>query len=171
RRLHARAQRRVVERGQRRPALEVRGPVEEVPRPVHHQEEGRERGRRQHAGAMSRDLLAPDEDQADEEKHAADADQRSVERWQPGRRGTHAQTPWLCQTAQPSASQPARNASPPSGVTAPSQRVPLRLSTYRLSQDSTTPPTNSHPAAVLGAAGQRALAHATANSARAWYIW
>jgi hypothetical protein len=66
---------------------------------------------------------------------------------------------------------PARNATPPSGVIAPSQRTPDSASAYRLPEKSTVPARNSHPANCGSVPGQRAAAHAAAISPSAWYIW
>src|SRR4051812_13686077 len=54
---------------------------------------------------------------------------------------------------------------------APSQRVPVSESRYRLPEKSTVPPMNNQPATRTGDPVQWFEAHATANSASAWYIW
>src|SRR5438045_9705740 len=74
-------------------------------------------------------------------------------------------------TAIASAAQPVRNINPPNGVMAPSQRVPVIDSRYKLPEKSTVPPMNNQPATRTGDPVQWFEAHATANSASAWYIW
>ena len=67
--------------------------------------------------------------------------------------------------------QPARNAAPPNGVTAPSPRHPVSASAYRLPENTTVPATNSQPATLPSTEGARVVTQATARSASAWYIW
>ena len=56
--------------------------------------------------------------------------------------------------------QPARKASPPSGVIAPNQRTPLRLSAYRLPQKMIVPTTKSQPLVLTSVPGHFVAAQA-----------
>jgi len=56
---------------------------------------------------------------------------------------------------------------PPTGVIAPSHRIPVRLSAYRLPEKSTVPATNNQPLAFTAVPGQRVHAQATASRASA----
>ena len=83
--------------------------------------------------------------------------------------------PWavrgqLAPRSAPTASttQPAMRQSPPIGVIAPSQRMPVTASRYRLPEKTTIPATNSQPADPVQAFGQRDAAHATASNPSAW---
>ena len=49
--------------------------------------------------------------------------------------------------------QPARNASPPIGVMAPSQRMPVALSRYKLPEKMTMPTMKHHPTEFKFASG------------------
>src|SRR5258707_12196247 len=53
-----------------------------------------------------------------------------------------------CQTPIASAAQPRRNATPPSGVIAPSHVTPDTASAYKLPENKTVPARNNQPAAV-----------------------
>jgi len=72
---------------------------------------------------------------------------------------------------QASSSQPANRATPPTAVIAPIQRRPVRLSKYKLPENTTVPVTNSQPAQVVLAAFHLPAAQPAAISANAWYIW
>jgi hypothetical protein len=50
--------------------------------------------------------------------------------------------------------QPARNAAPPKGVTAPSPGHPVNASAYRLPENTTVPATNNQLAALPTAEGR-----------------
>ena len=63
-----------------------------------------------------------------------------------------------------------RKATPPIGVIAPIQRMPVRLNMYKLPEKTTMPNRNAQPAMGTRLSGQRAQAQATASSARAWYM-
>ena len=58
--------------------------------------------------------------------------------------------------------QPARNARPPIGVIAPSQRKPVALSRYKLPEKMTMPTMKHQPTAFKFASGHLDVAHATA---------
>src|SRR5436853_177896 len=57
-------------------------------------------------------------------------------------------------------------ARPPRGVMAPSARMPVTASRYRLPENSTVPATKSQPAAVVAAPGQRATGFVMSGLAR-----
>ena len=60
--------------------------------------------------------------------------------------------------------QPIKNANPPTGVMAPSQRIPNALKRYKLPEKITMPTRKAQPAAFTLLSGQREDAQATANS-------
>src|SRR5262249_15838759 len=71
------------------------------------------------------------------------------------------------QAAQARSSQPKRKATPPIGVMAPSQRIPVKLNLKRLQEKTTIRIMNAPPAVPALLSGQREIAQATASKARA----
>ena len=60
---------------------------------------------------------------------------------------------------------------PPSGVIAPSARIPVKAIAYSDPEKRTVPARKSQPLALASEPGNRVTIHAAANMAMAWYIW
>ena len=72
--------------------------------------------------------------------------------------------------ATANAIHPVNNATPPSGVIAPSARTPVKVIAHSDPENSMVSATNAHPASRAAGDGERSAIHAAANSGSACYI-